>query len=85
MHQICGTQNRDGYYIDGGIWANDPSICGLLEIIREKPEEDRKQIRLLSISAIPVSAAITKPSRNRYSFRNWGANFLTTLLKLKAN
>ncbi len=73
MHSIVGTQNRNGYYIDGGIWANDPSICGLLEVIREKPVENRKQIKILSISAIPVSAAITKPSSHRYSFRNWGA------------
>ena len=73
MHEIQNAGARTGRYIDGGIWANDPSLCGLLEIIRENKAGEQKKIRILSISAIPTSPAISKPLYRRYSMLNWGA------------
>ena len=71
IHQIKNTKYRDGHYVDGGIWANDPSITGLLEAIKYL-NISKKTIRILSISAVPTSPETTVNNNTRYSARNWG-------------
>lgn len=34
IHYLKSDSSRDGYYIDGGIWANNPSMIGVMESLR---------------------------------------------------
>ena len=54
IHEIKNTKHRNGHYIDGGVWANDPSVTGLLEALKYLNVEE-KRIRILSIATVPTS------------------------------
>lgn len=74
VHEIKGTKHRDGQYIDGGIWANDPSLCGLLEVVRETDNSTKPLIRIVSISAITSSPAIPKLKKRNLAAVHWGSS-----------
>ncbi len=74
VHEIKGTKHRDGQYIDGGIWANDPSLCGLLEIVRGTDSTNKPLVRIVSISAIPGSPAMPKLKKRNLSAIHWGSS-----------
>lgn len=60
-------------YIDGGVWANNPSLCAITEAIRYflKPESDYTHIELLSVSCLPGANGWTANERKSRSFIGW--------------
>lgn len=71
IHEIKGTKARNGYYIDGGVWANDPALTGVLEAYRYMEKGDKK-IRVLSISTVPSNPkTLVQPHWFWSKFRNY--------------
>jgi uncharacterized protein len=74
IHEISGI----GRFIDGGVWANNPTLCGVLEAIDfylQQPNNSRgimyDSLQILSISSVnkPTAQAL-KGSLNK-SFLGW--------------
>lgn len=60
-------------YVDGGVWANNPSLCGVLEALKYFVGEDKEydRIDLLSIPSVEVSSAWTPDAVKNQSFARW--------------
>lgn len=71
IHEIRNTKARNGYYIDGGIWANDPALTGVLEAYRYL-NKGNKKIRVLSISTVPTNPkTLVQPHWFWSKFKNY--------------
>lgn len=70
----------DTLYIDGGVWANNPSLCGLLEAIRFFVGEGRdySHVEMLSISSISQSNGWPSGVRKNRSFIGWRSKLIQT-------
>lgn len=55
----------DQRYVDGGVWANNPSMVGLLGYLRKHPKENLENIRLYSFGHGKPQA------KNRLSKSRW--------------
>ncbi len=64
---------NNNLYVDGGVWANNPSLCGILEALQYFVGEDKAYdtIELLSISSIEQSNAWTVDAPKHQSFFRW--------------
>jgi hypothetical protein len=61
------------YFVDGGVWANNPSICGFIEakkyFINENDNFD--SIELLSISSLTINKSWERGIRKKRSILGW--------------
>lgn len=65
----------DELFVDGGIWANNPSLCGLLEALKffVGPEKEFDTFDILSIASIEKKGGLAVSNKKKRSFRHWGS------------
>lgn len=73
-------------FIDGGVWANNPSLVGLLEALNYfvGKEKEYTDIKILSLSSLNTTKGNAIGRRNERSFRNWGADLFETSMNGQA-
>jgi uncharacterized protein len=67
-------------FVDGGVWANNPSLCGLLEAIEHFVGEGKEYdtIEMLSIPSISQPSGWIAGARQKRSFIGWGSKLFQT-------
>ena len=67
-------------YVDGGVWANNPTQCGLLEAIDYFVGEDKEysHVEILSIASISQASGWSSGVRKRRSFIGWKSKLIQT-------
>jgi len=70
----------DTLYIDGGVWANNPSLCGLLEAIKYFVGQDKAytHVEILSIASISQASGWPSGVRKERSFIGWREKLIQT-------
>lgn len=70
----------DTLYIDGGVWANNPSLCGLLEAIKYfvGQDKDYTHVEILSIASISQASGWPSGVRKERSFIGWREKLIQT-------
>lgn len=69
-----------GKHIDGGIWANNPSLCGVIEAVRhflnkeikDNPKLKFNSIKVLSLGSVNTNNGEAFKTKNNRSYFNWG-------------
>ncbi|MCB9196458.1 MAG: patatin-like phospholipase family protein [Flavobacteriales bacterium] len=71
-------EHKDKLYVDGGVWANNPALCGLLEAIKYfvGPEKEYSHVEILSIASISNSSGWAAKKRLNRSFIGWRAKLM---------
>jgi len=71
---------NDTMFVDGGVWANNPSLCGLLEALKFFVGDGKKytHVELLSIASISQASGWAAKSRKRRSFIGWKSKLIQT-------
>ncbi len=71
---------NDTLFIDGGVWANNPSLCGLLEAIKYFVGEgkDYSHVEILSIASISQASGWAAKTRKNRSFVGWRSKLIQT-------
>ena len=67
-------------FIDGGVWANNPTLVGLLEALNNFVGEgkDYDNIEILSLSSLTLTGGKKTGLKRGRSFRDWGAELFET-------
>ncbi len=67
-------------YVDGGVWANNPSLCGLLEALDHFVGEDKEYstVEMLSISSVSQASGWSANARLNRSFMGWKTKLFQT-------
>ena len=67
-------EHRNVLYADGGIWANNPALCGLLEALQFFVGEGKQftSFSILSISSVTQPSGWASTQQLSKSFRHWG-------------
>jgi patatin-like phospholipase/acyl hydrolase len=72
----CGTSTL-GIFVDGGIWANNPSILGISEALRVMSPPNLAEIRVLSLGTGSSTFGSSKP---RSGLMSWGRDLVEMML-----
>lgn len=77
--------SQDNYYdnkqfIDGGVWANNPTLVGLLESLDYFVGEDKEygKLKILSISSLSLTGGKPTGLKRARSFLDWGNDLFET-------
>jgi hypothetical protein len=70
----------DTLFVDGGVWANNPTLCGLLEAIKYFVGEDKEysHVEILSIASISQASGWPSGVRKERSFIGWREKLIQT-------
>jgi uncharacterized protein len=73
---------NDTMFVDGGVWANNPSLCGLLEALKffVGPDKEYSHVEILSIASISQSSGWAAKSRKARSFIGWKSKLIQTCM-----
>lgn len=73
-------------FIDGGIWANNPTLVGLLEALKYFVGFDKEysSIDILSLSSLSVTGGEKTGLKRERSFKDWGADLFETSMNGQA-
>lgn len=69
-------------FVDGGVWANNPTLCGLIEALSyfAVPSMGFNNIQILSVSSLNNTGGKPTGLRRKRSFRSWGNDLFETSL-----
>lgn len=72
-------------YIDGGVWANNPSLCGLLEAIKyfvggEGENKKYSHVEILSVASVSQASGWPSGARKKRSFIGWREKLVQTTM-----
>lgn len=69
-------------FIDGGVWANNPTLVGLLEALNYFVGSDKSKeynsIEILSLSSLTITGGKKTGLKRERSFKDWGAELFET-------
>ncbi|WP_417431682.1 CBASS cGAMP-activated phospholipase [Halpernia sp.] len=67
-------------FVDGGVWANNPTLVGLLEALNNFVGKGKKydKISILSLSSLSITGGKPTGLKNERSFKDWGADLFET-------
>jgi hypothetical protein len=67
-------------FIDGGVWANNPTMVGLLEAFKFfiGPDKEFDKVSILSVSSLSVSDGKPPGLKRDRSFRDWQTDLFET-------
>lgn len=69
-------------FIDGGVWANNPTLVGLLEALNyfvgSGKDKDYNSIEILSLSSLTITGGKKTGLKRERSFRDWGSDLFET-------
>ncbi len=69
-------------FIDGGVWANNPTLVGLLEALNyfvgSGENKEYKSIEILSLSSLTITGGKMTGLKRERSFMDWGAELFET-------
>ena len=67
-------------FIDGGVWANNPTLVGLLEALNNfvGDGKDYNNIEILSLSSLTITGGKKVGIKRARSFKDWGAELFET-------
>ncbi len=67
-------------FIDGGVWANNPTLVGLLEALNYFVGDNKEysEIEILSISSLTITGGKKLGLKRQRSFMDWGAELFET-------
>jgi uncharacterized protein len=73
---------NDTMFVDGGVWANNPSLCGLLEALKffVGPDKEYSHVEILSIASISQASGWVAKSRKARSFIGWKSKLIQTCM-----
>lgn len=69
-------------FVDGGVWANNPTLVGLLEALNYFVGENKeyKNIEILSLSSLTITGGKSLGLKRSRSFKDWGADLFETAM-----
>jgi patatin-like phospholipase/acyl hydrolase len=67
-------------FIDGGVWANNPTLVGLLEALNYFVGNGKEydSIEILSLSSLTITGGKMTGLKRERSFKDWGAELFET-------
>ena len=74
-------KSKTNYFVDGGVWANNPSLIGLIEALRFFVGKNQRfdEISILSVSSINEHFKRIKQPLWRHSLLGWNVDLIELL------